>query len=549
MVEEQAPSANRPIPVSAAVSALILAVAIGLLAACGSGHGDRPRRPAGSAVWIDARMAGLAPSSARALRSAGVEEAFVAAGEIVAGGPGGLSLDPWTGDLAEAAPAHTPVTLTVVGAWPPAGGAADLDPDRAAAVLADGLGQLRNTAEDAELLPVGVHLHLDRRRASPGGGAEPASGASSAEGDDLEALAALVEGLRERLAPDLFLSVSMAREWIGAPGWDDVAHACDFVVPFLYGDPPGAPDRSEAWDPDQVAAEIERLDDLGADFMVGVRSIGTASRLGSSGEVLDVTTRASLPAMARNPDLRRAYGDAFGGVGRLVYSFQAQRRTRVAGWDLAPGETVRVIRTAPSLLWNLRNRLEQASHPHLLGLLVQRLPGAGEELSPSADALAAVFEEGEPEPALHPGLVVQSRGSSTVVLGVMIENRSSLSTDLALADGNFLSVEAGGAYVERVDPGQFNRYTLWRDGREVRPGAGWREPDEVRLYVPMLAGGETVGGARVTLRERTGTDSKSGTASVSGRFYLLDGRELRLEPTGGPLAEIPVAGGAGAHGR
>ena len=548
MVEERASSAGRPTPVPAGLAALILAVAIGLLAGCGPGRGDRPRRPSGSAVWIDARMAGLAPSSARALRSAGVEEAFVAAGEIVAGGPDGLSLDPWTDDLAEAAPAHTPVTLTVVGAWPPPGGAGDLDPDRAAAALVDGLGRLRNAAEDAELLPVGVHLHLDRRRgASPGGGKEPGSGAASGEGDDLEVLAALVERLRERLGSDLFLSVSLAREWIGAPGWDDVAHACDFVVPFLYGDPPGAPDRPEAWDPDQVASEVERLDDLGADFMVGVRSIGTASRLGSSGEVLDVTTRASLPAMARNPDLRRALGDAFGGVGRLVYSFQAQRRTRVAGWDLAPGETVRIVRTAPSLLWDLRTRLEQASHGHLLGLLVQRVAGPGEELSPSADALAAVFEEGEPEPALHPGLVVQSRSSSTVVLGVTIENRSSLSTDLALADGNYLSVEAGGAYVERVDPGQFNRYTLWRDGREVRPGVGWREPDEVRLYVPMLAGGETVGGARVTLRERTGSDS--GTAFVSGRFYLLDGRELRLEPTGGPLAEIPVPGGAGARGR
>jgi hypothetical protein len=515
---------------------LMLVLGAGLLAACGAGHGDRPRRPAGSAVWIDARMAGLAPSSARALRSAGVEEAFVAAGEIVADGQGTLSLDPWTDDLAQAAPAHTPVTLTLVGAWPPPGGTEDFAPDRAAESLAGGLAGLRTAAEGAELLPVGVHLHLDPPRGASSGG----------EGAGLEALAALVGELRERLPSDLFLSASLARDWIGAPGWEELARACDFIVPFLYGEPPGAPDRPEAWDPEQVAGEIARLDDLGADFLVGVRSIGTASRLGSAGDVLDVTTRASLPAMARNPDLRRALGDAFGGVGRLVYSFQAQRRTRVAGWELAPGETVRIVRTAPSLLWDLRRRLEQASHGHLLGLLVQRLPSPGEELSPSADALAAVFEESAPEPALHPGLVVQSRSGSTVVLGVTIENRSSLSTDLALSDGNYLSVEAGGAYVEQVDPGTFNRYTLWRDGREVRPGVGWREPDEVRLYVPMLVGGETVGGARVTLRERT---EESGAAFVSGRFYLPDGRELRLEPTGGPVVELPGQGGASAQGQ
>jgi len=522
--------------------ALILLLTLQWTVACGPGHGDRPRRPDGSAVWVDARMGGLTPSSARALRSAGVEEAFVAMGEITrANTPGAeLTLTPWSDDLTEAAPAHTPVTLTVVGAWPPASGTEDFDPSGAAESLAGGLIGLRADAEDAQLLPVGIHLHLDEAQGTASGGDENGAGTLR-----LDLLADLVERLRDRLPSDLFLSISLARSWIGAPGWEDLAQAADFVVPFLYGQAPGAPDRSEAWDPDQVTGAVAPLEALGVDYLVGARSIGTASRLGSSGEVLDVTTRASLPAMAANPDLRRALGDAFGGVGRLVYSFQAQRRTRVAGWDLAPGESVRIVGTAPSLLWNLRQRLETASDGHLLGLLVQRLPGPGEELSPPAEALAAVFDESAPEPALQAHLVVQSRSSPTVVLGVTVENQSSLSTDLALADGNYLSIEAGGAYVERVEPGRFSRYTLWRDGREVRPGVGWREPDEVRLYTPMLVGGATVGGARVTLRERPGQS----TVFVSGRFYLPDGRELQIEKQGGELSAIPGPTGTSAASR
>lgn len=524
---------------------LIALLAVGVLSACSGGGAGRARRPAGSAVWVDPRMAPLAPSAARALRAAGVEEVFVAAANLVAGDEG-ARLDSWASDLAHAAPAHTPVTLTVLGSWPPP---ADFDPGQAARAVAEGLVGLRAAAEEADLLPVGVHLHLDRARGGGSGEASPAPAGGkvpdgvAGEEARLDLLSAFVEALRDRLPDDLFVSVSLERSWIGAPGWQDLAESADFTVPFLYGDPPGAADRAESWDPAQVEAGVKQMETLGRDYLLGVRSIGSASRVGASGEVRDVTTRASLPALADNKDLRRTIGDAFGGVGRLVYSFQAQRRTTVAGWDLSPGETVRVVRTAPSLLYNLRQRMQAASDGHLLGLLVNRLPGPGEELSPSAEALAALFEEAPPEPALRANLVVQSRSRQTVVLGVTLENPSSLSTDLALSDGNYLSIETGDAFIEGVEPGEFTRYTLWRQGREVRPGVGWREPDEVRLYTPMLVAGETVSGARVSVRSRTG----GGTAVLSGRFYLPDGRELSIARAGGDLAQLPGPGEAIAH--
>jgi hypothetical protein len=127
--------------------------------------------------------------------------------------------------------------------------------------------------------------------------------------------------------------------------------------------------------------------------------------------------------------------------------------------------------------------------------------------------------------------VIRSFRGQTAVLGVSLENRSSLSTDLALGDGNYLSVQTDGAVVESVEPGGFARYSLWREGQEVRPGIGWREPDQVRLYTPVVTGDARVEEARVELRLRR----EDAAAFLGGRFYLTDGRELEIERAGGEL--------------
>jgi hypothetical protein len=502
------------------------AIVLAILASCTPGGSERRTRPHGSAVWVDPRVAAVTPAAARPLRAAGIDEVFVAAAGLAADGAdrGGLALEPWPDTLAGAAPERTPTTLAVVGTWPPV---EDLDVARCARELGPALAALRETAEDAGLLPVGFHLHLMPHTPSP-------SGPGSAEPREarLEPLAALVRSLRDRLPDDLFLSVSVARQWLQAPGVETLAGNADFVVPFLYGQPPGAPDRAEEWDPAQTRADLARVEELGADYLLGVRTIGSASRLDASGEVVEATTRASLAEMAESRALRRGLGDAFGGVGRLAYAFQAQRRTRVAGWDVAPGEAVRVVRTSPGLLYDLRRQSEQVASERLLGLLLHRLPDpAEEELSPGAAGIAAVFGDDAPSPDIHARVVIRSVRGQTAVLEVMLENRSSLSTDLALGDGNYVSVTTEGAVVESVEPGEFARYSLWRQDQEVRPGLGWREPDQVRLYTPVVAGGARVDGARVELRLRR----QDATAFVGGRFYSTDGRELEIERVGGEL--------------
>ena len=492
-----------------ALGLALLLTAVG----CGGAGEARAGRRAGSAVWVDPREAALAPEDWRVLAAAGVEEAFLEAGSL--GWEGGRPAiaeagAAWVG----AVPPGTPVTLVVRGAGAPAGAEAD---GRAAPELARALRALRIRAEAGGLLPVGYHL-------------DPST----------EPSPELVRALRAAVGPGLLVSAGLPRERLRAAGARELAAAADFVVAFVYGQLPQAPDDPEAWNPARALDDLAALEALDADYLVGVTVVGSAHRLSPSGERRESTTRTGLKALAQEPALRLSIGDPLqGGVGRVVHSFQAQRPVRAAGWQLAPGETVRVVRTAPSLVQALLGELGQVDRGRRRGELFYRASGPEEELSLSSAELAAALGEEPAAPELWPRLVVASIRGDAIELRLGLANRSRQSTDLAATDGNYLRVRTEGAHFVRVEPGEFTRYTLWRGGREVRPGlAGWREPDEVRLYTPMVRGGERIGGAVLELRRREPRPS----VWVSGRYFLPDGRELELDAVGGVISGPGVLG-------
>ncbi|HEX6200222.1 MAG TPA: hypothetical protein VF150_08165, partial [Thermoanaerobaculia bacterium] len=502
-----------------AAAALVVLAGLGALAAagCGGRQEARRERAAGSAVWVDPRAAALDPAGRRVLAEAGIDEVFLEAASL--GWDGAEpAVEEVPGAFDGAAPAGTPVTLAVrQGAPAPE----ELDPEPAGRRLAEAFRGLRLRAEAAGLLPVGYHLEL-------GAGAPPE----------------LVGSLRAAAGPELHVSAGLPRAALrDAAGlaWSrEVARASDFVVAVLYGRPPDAPDDPAAWDPERVVADLAALESLERDYLVGLMVVGGLHRLSPAGETREATTRAELKALAREPALRLSIADPFAGVGRVVHTFQAQRAVRAAVWDLAPGESVRVIRTAPSLVQGLLERLRTADAPHRLGQLYYRVAAPEEALSLGPAELAAATGTSPPVPEIVPRLVVESVSSGSVLFEVELHNRSGQSTDLATTDGNFLQVRAEEGFFARVEPGEFFRYSLWRDGREARPGLGWREPDEVRLYTPMVRGGERIGGAVLELRSR----GPRPRVAVGGRFFLPDGRELELPATGGPVSQPGVLGGS-----
>jgi hypothetical protein len=491
----------------AAVALLAPALVAG---GCGRSEETRSARRDGSAVWVDPRAVALDAEGWRTLAAAGVEELFLEAGTLT-----------WEGSrpgIAEAGaawvravPPGAPVTLVVRGSGPGREVSSSAQLEVSGRELARALRAVRLRAEAEGVLPIGYHLDLAE---------EPA--------------AELLRGLRAEAGPGLLVSASLARERLRAGRGRGLAATADFVVCFLYGQLPGVADDPEAWNPARARDDITALEALGAPYLVGVVVLGSAQRLSPSGELRESTTLAGLKDLAVEPALLLSIGDPLsGGVGRAVHSFQAQRPVRAAGWELAPGETVRVVRTAPSLVQGLLGELDRAPGTRRLGQLFYRVAAHDEKLSLGAEELAAALGAPPVAPELRPKLVVAAVRNDTFELRFELANRSRQSTDLAATDGNFVRIRAEGGHFDRVDPGEFSRYTLWRGGREVRPGLpGWREPDEVRLYTPMVRGGERIGGAVLDLRRRVAQPA----VFVSGRFFLPDGRELELDAVGGPLA-------------
>lgn len=491
------------------IRALVLAALVAAGCDGRGGGGVDSGRPEGSAVWVDPRAATLEPRQARVLGAAGIEEAFLEAARLA-----------WDGDrprldevprALDAVPSGTPVTLVVRGSARGGAGDGDGEPDPRAAGrgLAESFRTLRLRAEEEGLLPVGFHLELE---AAP---------------PDLVAAV--------RRGAGLPVSVGVSRERLRAPDASHLAEAADAVVVFLYGQDLGAPDDPRAWDPERLQEDLQAVEALGVPYLVGLHTAGWGHHLDPAGERRSMTTGADLKALAENPLLRLAIDDPFAGVGRLVHTFQAQGSTEAAGWRLAPGESVRVIRTAPALVQDVLRRVEELRAPNHLGAVFHRAAGPDERLCLDVHGLAAALSREPATPDLHPFVVVHSTVANLVVFEVGLENRSRQTTDLAASHGNYLRLEAREGYFERAEPGDFSRYRLWRDGREARPGLEWREPDEVRFYTPVVRGGERIAGARAVLHRPPGSDPP---VWVSGRFFSPDGRELELPRRGGPVSRL-----------
>lgn len=483
-------------------------------AACGGDGAARPARPDGSAVWVVPERAALDGESSRLLAAAGVEEIFLDAAAVewrggepaVAGAVGAF----------EAVPAGTPVTLVARGAAPAPGGGFDLA--AAGHALGEALRELAIAAEESGLLPLGVHL-------------EPVDGEPLLPPE-------LLRATRAAIGRELLLSTSIPRHALGSDAAAEAAEEVDFVVSFLHGHPSDAPDDPEAWDPERARDDLEALGAIGSDYMVGFHAVGSARRLDAAGESVAgaVSTRTDLKALALDPALRLDI-DPFTGDGRLLYTFQAQAPTRIgsggAGGRLAPGESMRVSRSAPAfvrlVLDELTSRARDGSDRYT-GALFHRAAAGDELLAFDASEMAASLGAGPAAPELAWRVVVKSRQSDFVSMDIELVNRGRQSTDLAATEGNYLEVKAQDGHFVAVEPGDFSRYSLWSGDQEARPGTGWREPDGVRLSTPMIQGGERLDGATLTLR---GGGSRP-RISVGGRFIL----------TGGDVLELPVVEGA-----
>jgi hypothetical protein len=500
---------------------LALALCLALVTSACGGDGGGRSRPSGDAVWLAPESGTLDRQDLRRLERAGLRDLFVEVGEIVWRGAvpevEGAVLRP-----ARQLPDGAPVTLALRGSLAPGA----YDSVRAADILAASLDDLRLRAVARGLRPMGVHLAL---------GAE--------SGGDLGRYHETVRRLRTILPRSLALSVAFEPGWAAVDGGGDLARAADFLVVSGHGHGPDDPDDPDAWSPETVLEDLAPVGELEVPFLLVVQGLGWASHLGPEGPPLATTTRLGLKNLVDDPDLRWVANSSLGeSLGRVAYTFQVSRPTQVGDWRLAAGEQVRVVRVAPGQIQELDRRLAER-FPEYRGRLVYRLPDPAERLTPDGDELAAAFGSEPASPALRARVVVKSLSANRAVLGVGLTNANSRDTDLAVADWNYVQVAIGEGEgegsIRRVDVGGFTRYDNWRGDEPARPGTpGWREPDAVRFYVPMVEGGERLTGGEVELL-LSGRSGPRTTVRVGGQFLLSDGRILELPTVEKPLNELP----------
>lgn len=510
-------SRSRRAPDARASLLVVVGLIVVLLAGACGGDGGGRSRPSGDAVWLAPESGPVDRAALRSLERAGLSDFFVDSGEIVWRGAvpelDGTLLRP-----ARQLPDGAPVTLALGGSLAPGA----YDPLRAADRLAADLEDLRLRALARGLRPVGVHLDL---------GAE--------SGGDLVRYHETVRRLRATLPRSLALSVAFEPGWAAVDGGEDLARSVDFLVVAGHGHRPDDPDDPQAWSPETVLETVAPVGELDVPFLVLVRGLGWASHLGPEGPPLATTTRLGLKSLVDNPSLRWVANSSLGeSLGRVAYTFQVSRATQVGDWRLAEGEQVRVVRMAPGQIQELDRQLA-GRFPEYRGRLVYRLPDPAERLTPDAGELAAAFADRPASPALRARVVVKSQSANRAVLGVELTNASSQDTDLAVTDWNYVEVRVGDGYIRRVEVGEFTRYDNWRGEEPARPGTpGWREPDAVRLYVPMVEGGERLTGGEVELL-LPGNPGTRTAVRVGGRFLLSDGRILELPTVEKPLNELP----------
>lgn len=482
------------------------------LASAGCFGGRAPEPAAGSALWLAAESAPADSTRLARLESFGVRGLFVEAASLEwrAGAPAFAR-------QALAAPSRRmPSTLVVSGEWAPG----EVDPAAAAEKLAAEIATLEAHAERAGLLVVGVHFDLRLPR-------------------DLVAYRRALAELRRRLDGRLFVSVDIARDALGREHLAELARAVDFSVCFLYGQRPGETEDPDAWDLQSVERNVRELEGLGGRYLLGAALVGGVQRLGPGGKAKEASSLPSLRDLVAQPALELVPGFSLEGVDRQVFELVARAPTRVGDWQLAKGEKVRVVKSATPFLEELLRRAGVWETPHRLGEVFYRAPRPGEGMALGLGSLEEALSPEPAQPRLDLSLDRVHRDARVWHVRVRLENRGAEPTDLAFFDSNYVELRIHGGRIAGVQPGSFRRYELLHDGREKGTMKALREADTVRLFAPLVEGGDRLesGDIELVLRD------ESPLLTLSASFLLPEGRLLETEAIDWAFSETGAAGG------
>lgn len=466
------------------------------LAACGGG-GELERTP-GSALWIDPSVGPVEAETLAGLRSAGLDEVFLEVASLAWSG-GEPELTAPSGGLPNL---RSSATLVVTGAGPPPG----TDTERAAERLAPELRRLLRSVQGSGLLARGLHWDLD----------------VSAEG--LSRLASLLAELRSHVEEETYLSVTLPRRLLDAEAVVDLVRPADFLVTFLYGQRPAETgDDPEAWDLQRVVADLERLDALGEEYLLGVSTVGRLVAKTAAGGVF---TGIALADLVSSPAFEAQLGMSLEGIDRRVYDYRTTRHLRLGHLELPSGTGVRLSFLSAHDVRNLLNRVEDLELKNHRGQVYFRAPGPGEGLSLRGEGLAGVLSGDVPRP--RPEVRLEGSGRR---LTVRLVNAGIADTEVGRMETNYVELRLARGGFARVDAGEFSRYDLLdaETGRRTL-----RSPDVLRLYTPYLTPDAEVVSGSVML-----SGARVGDVTVGGEFLAPGGTTVEVVRASGELTDTP----------
>lgn len=474
----------------------LFVAAVGLLFGCGSRWGGIERAP-GSALWVAGGV--LDAPALGSLEGVGIRELFVEAGVLS-----------WEGtrprvavDLEFSPPKRLAATLVIRGPWTAPTGSEK----EAATDLAAELGQLIIAAEAKGLFAGGIHFDFTGLE-EPGEAAE------------------LLDHVRGKVDKRLLVSISLPRELITHSDVRSLTKQVDFVVAHLYGQRVGEPELPEAWDFQKVESALDDLEKLEEPYLLGISTLGSVAHVGSGGREIATTTKASLGDLVSQRGLQLEHGFTLQGIDRQVYAFKADRRVRIAELEIAAGERVRLIQASTPHLEELSRLLGAWNTPHRLGQIYLRMLEPGEK---SGLTVGNIVNALGPSPTMpDPEVVVESLPPSrrALRLKVRVENKAGEPTDIGFVDHNYVELVATNAHWADVEPGDYVRYDLLKPDRQGTLTRSIQSPTVLRLYVPILEGGQVYQSDVIELVP-TSNDPR---LSISADFLVPSGRSATFGP-------------------
>ena len=464
-----------------------------------------------SVIWVGQTSIPLEASDVARLKEAGVEEAFVHLAHFDSEATQSVTLL-----QVPQFPSSMPVTMVMSGTWE--------DPqavESLAEEVAKAAKDMRYEVEGKGSIPVGLHLDFTTARS-------------------LGSLQAFLQALRDSLDRGLLLSLSVQRPWLGREGLAEVAQSVDYIVPFLYGQRVQEREVSEAWDFIALERQLQAVEDLGAPYMLGVITLGSASHLRANGAVRGRVTPISVQEILWNRDLKLRPSFSLEGVNRRVYEVVVEKPTTVGSWSVAPGEVIRIVRAATSDLEELLRLLEAWETPHHLGQAYYRLPSPEEKLSLSLENLLNALDRTPAAPSLHLDASLQRRSGRGWLVRFSITNRNGEITELSLVDNNYLEVRCLNGVFGKAEVKDFYRYDLFTTDRDGELKRTFRRSPVLRLHIPILEGDQTVSSGDIEVH----VDGQP-RFELRGRFLLPDGRTLDLGPQSWPASDGDAVPGDG----